>query len=208
MAQRYQSEVRQNLHDVLATELDHEHSGTDEAPGVFGDKEFVDTFLSTHGWSLTDEDEENSVLLSRETADGDTVEIEFDTAVTELEEFKDTEGNEHQMPSEPAPTTLSVRVFRAEIKSCVSMEVTFQSDNVYFDKVQVHSRELEEGETDADLYSGPNYDSLDPALQEALAAYVTELGVSHDLFRFIEAYAVIKEQREYTDWLTRFKNFL
>ena len=38
------------------------------------------------------------------------------------------------------------------------MEVTFQSDNVYFDKVQVHSRELEEGETDADLYSGPNYD--------------------------------------------------
>ena len=50
--------------------------------------------------------------------------------------------------------------------------------------------------------------SLDPALQEALAAYVTELGVSHDLFRFIEAYAVIKEQREYTDWLTRFKNFL
>merc|ERR1712183_271315 len=107
------------------------------------------------------------------------------------------------MPAESAPTTISVNVFRADSKVSLAMELTFQldpenqNDYFHFDKIQVHSRELEDGETDEDFYHGPNFNSLDPVLQEGLSKYLGDLGIDSELCKFIENYAVIKEQKEY-----------
>ena len=61
-------------------------------------------------------------------------------------------------------------------------------------------------ETDDDeAYAGPEFEELDPALQEAFDAHLERLGVDAELCSFICMFADHKEHREYVQWMEAVK---
>ena len=61
-------------------------------------------------------------------------------------------------------------------------------------------------ETDDDeAYAGPEFEELDPALQEAFDAHLERLGVDAELCSFICLFADHKEHREYVQWMEAVK---
>ena len=50
-------------------------------------------------------------------------------------------------------------------------------------------------------YGGPEFSTLDVALQDAFAGYLAERGVDHVLAEYLVELSIDKEQREYTNWL-------
>ncbi len=69
--------------------------------------------------------------------------------------------------------------------------------------VEIDGVELLADGADVDnLYGGPQFDELDPELQDAFHDYLAAAGVDDTLAGFISMYADYKEQQEYVKWLT------
>ena len=60
---------------------------------------------------------------------------------------------------------------------------------------------------DESLYRGPDFDSLDDTLQDALLDFLKVRGIGEDTSFFICSFARDKEEREYHNWLKKFINF-
>ncbi|KIM21345.1 hypothetical protein M408DRAFT_80662, partial [Serendipita vermifera MAFF 305830] len=58
------------------------------------------------------------------------------------------------------------------------------------------------------LYLGPQFENLDPSLQEGFEAFLAERGIDENLALLIPEYAEWKEQKEYIDWLKGVKGFV
>ncbi|KAJ7308757.1 mitochondrial glycoprotein [Mycena albidolilacea] len=58
------------------------------------------------------------------------------------------------------------------------------------------------------LWTGPLFESLDPALNDAFETYLRERGVDGALAGFVPRYALWKEQREYLKWLHGVEGFV
>lgn len=56
-------------------------------------------------------------------------------------------------------------------------------------------------------YSGPDFTNLAEELQEAINQYLLSRGIDNELAEFILAYAGVKENNEYLDWLVDLKEF-
>ena len=57
-------------------------------------------------------------------------------------------------------------------------------------------------------YAGPNFETLDENLQEAIVSYTNTLGLNDELGSFIENKAFEHENELYQNWLKDFKNIL
>lgn len=60
----------------------------------------------------------------------------------------------------------------------------------------------------AGAYNGPDFEDLDDKLQEAMDEFLGEMGVTDEIFDFIDASAVDKEHREYMRWLENLNAFM
>lgn len=56
-------------------------------------------------------------------------------------------------------------------------------------------------------YAGPDFTNLAEELQEAINQYLLSRGINGELAEFILAYAGVKENNEYLDWLVDLKEF-
>ena len=52
------------------------------------------------------------------------------------------------------------------------------------------------------------YGELDPGLQTEFEQYLTQRGITAELVNYLKALVDDKEQREYTSWLERVKQFV
>merc|ERR1712085_106122 len=57
-------------------------------------------------------------------------------------------------------------------------------------------------------YSGPDFEDLEETLQGSLDEYLAEIGVSDEIYDFIDAAAMDKELREYKRWLENLQTFM
>jgi len=57
-------------------------------------------------------------------------------------------------------------------------------------------------------YSGPDFEDLEETLQGSLDEYLAEIGVSDEIYDFIDAAAMDKELREYMRWLENLQTFM
>merc|ERR1712151_734843 len=57
-------------------------------------------------------------------------------------------------------------------------------------------------------YNGPDFEDLEDQLQAAMEEYLSEIGITHDVYDFIDTSATHKEHREYMRWLENFNNFV
>eukprot|EP00903_Cladosiphon_okamuranus_P007761 g7517.t1 len=78
------------------------------------------------------------------------------------------------------------------------------------DTIAVHGIRINPANTewDSSLYRGPDFNELDPDLQNALYDYLKERNIDDDLAAFICMYADQKEQNEYTNWLGEVAKFV
>jgi len=57
-------------------------------------------------------------------------------------------------------------------------------------------------------YNGPDFEDLDNSLQESMDEYLAEIGITDEIYDFIDSSAVDKELREYMRWLENLKEFM
>lgn len=60
---------------------------------------------------------------------------------------------------------------------------------------------------DSVAYTGPQFEELDPELQEAFHEYLADAGVDDSVASYVAMYADFKEQQEYTNWLSKVHAF-
>ncbi|GMM30206.1 Mam33 protein [Martiniozyma asiatica (nom. inval.)] len=78
----------------------------------------------------------------------------------------------------------------------------------YFDDATLALSESPEAEAKRDVkYSGPLFSNLAEELQEAINEHLAARGIDSQLAEFILAYATVKENNEYLDWLSQLKDF-
>lgn len=78
----------------------------------------------------------------------------------------------------------------------------------YADAALAHVQSAEAAHMAQDVYPGPPFGSLDEDLQILMERYLEERGVTQALAVFVPDYMDVKEQREYTAWLSNVKTFI
>lgn len=126
----------------------------------------------------------------------------------------DANGEAIEDAVEPAYITSSLLVTKAAAKKAVLVDLAAQPDGFEVTNVAVYERTLAEklgAEGDwarRSHYMGPQFDTLDSAVQDAFHAFLRERGVDEALAGFVVAYSEYKEQKDYVDWLSGLKEFV
>jgi len=61
---------------------------------------------------------------------------------------------------------------------------------------------------DAAAYNGPDFEDLEDKIQESMDEYLGEIGITDEIYDYIDASATDKENREYMRWLENLNTFL
>lgn len=126
----------------------------------------------------------------------------------ELEEDLDEEA--------AAPINLSIVVEKpGKTEGALNIDATAQDGNIvvenlfyYADAKVAKVESPEAAQKRADVYPGPPFGSLDDDLQVLMERFLEERGITQALAVFVPDYVDVKEQREYTRWLTNVKTFI
>ncbi|OCH89282.1 mitochondrial glyco protein [Obba rivulosa] len=201
------------LAQKLAEELKYEREAAK------GEPEFIKTFKEQGVWALKDTPEHDEIALERKFGN-ENIRVMFSTSdiqqqEPELEEEEDVAEDE----DEDVPTSYNVRCAITVTKDnspgvlsidSVTADGQFVIDGIsYYHDTKVGT----ELTADADykrrgLYIGPQFDTLDVAVQEEFEKFLSERGVNETLAFFIPEYAEYKEQKEYVNWLGNVKKFI
>ncbi|KAF7547607.1 hypothetical protein G7Z17_g7605 [Cylindrodendrum hubeiense] len=132
------------------------------------------------------------------------------------EEDIDEELEEELEDENAAPINLSIVVEKpGKTVGALNIDATAQDGNIvvenlfYYDDAKVAKVESPEAaQKRADVYPGPPFGSLDDDLQVLMERFLEERGITQALAVFVPDYVDVKEQREYTRWLSNVKAFI
>eukprot|EP00922_Rhytidocystis_sp_ex-Travisia-forbesii_P013117 GHVS01019659.1.p1 GENE.GHVS01019659.1~~GHVS01019659.1.p1 ORF type:complete len:278 (+),score=82.34 GHVS01019659.1:261-1094(+) len=187
---------------ILQEEISHEKSSY-EAPANVKD------FLKKGGWSFLEKDGDVNMSLSRELEGGKKLTVEFQLVSPFESETADAQttataagGKEEEERGEAEMTDFTVSIQKKDASGVTFYCSTLQNDeNFRYMIGNVRQFQTEEQRTSVSSYNGPEFEDLDEKLQEALDAWLDEIGVNNEMCDFIDAMAVDKEQKEYMYWL-------
>merc|ERR1711879_393406 len=61
---------------------------------------------------------------------------------------------------------------------------------------------------DVAAYNGPDFEDLEDKIQESMDEYLAEVGITDEIYDFIDASSTDKENREYMRWLENLEKFM
>ncbi|KAJ7308731.1 regulatory protein suaprga1 [Mycena albidolilacea] len=174
-------------------------------------------FLQEGEWEIKDTPANDEVFLTRRFGD-ESIRVMFSIAdLQSIPDEDEPEGTDDESPArgdEPA-LRVSVAITKSTHPGALHADLycadgAFDVANVAYYKDARIATELSiasdwERRT---LWTGPLFESLDPALNEAFEAYLRERGVDGALAGFVPRYALWKEQREYLEWLHGVEGFV
>eukprot|EP00252_Welwitschia_mirabilis_P009293 TRINITY_DN21775_c0_g1_i1.p1 TRINITY_DN21775_c0_g1~~TRINITY_DN21775_c0_g1_i1.p1 ORF type:complete len:263 (+),score=52.09 TRINITY_DN21775_c0_g1_i1:88-876(+) len=88
----------------------------------------------------------------------------------------------------------------------LEINCTAYNDEVLIDSVAM--KEADSESSDRIAYEGPDFQDLDENLQKSFHKYLEVRGIKAELTSYLSDHLVHKDNKEYTKWLERFKNFL
>lgn len=183
---------------VLGQEIQHEEEQYEQA------KE-IKKFLKDTPFKLEEGDGDVNMSLARELG-GNTIRIEWQLS-SPFDPNMEPEGEGQDM--EPDSTDFSVTIEKTGGGPGMIFYCSTQAGEDHrFVIGNVQSFTSAEMKTSPSSYNGPDFEDLDDKLQESLDEYLAECGMNDDVCNFIDAMALDKEQREYTNWLKDVKKFL
>jgi len=135
------------------------------------------------------------------------------TPAPEEEEDIDEDIDEEETA---APINLSITVEKpGKSQGALSIDATAQDgqvlvENIFFyeDAAIARLDKPEDAQKRADVYPGPPFGTLDEDLQVLMERFLEERGITQTLAVFVPDYVDVKEQREYTRWLSNVKGFI
>ncbi|KAM0338534.1 hypothetical protein ACHAPU_011294 [Fusarium lateritium] len=128
----------------------------------------------------------------------------------------DEEIDEDAEEENAAPINLSIVVEKpGKAAGALNIDATAQDGQIvvenlfYYDDAKVAKVESPDAaQKRADVYPGPPFGSLDDDLQVLMERFLEERGITQALAVFVPDYVDVKEQREYTRWLSNVKAFI
>ncbi len=88
-----------------------------------------------------------------------------------------------------------------------TMDTSYEFNTLHFSENVNELYEAYMKQSPLDLYSGPQFNSLDERLQSEFTDFMTSVGVNEELMSFINVLSVDKDQRLYAGWLKNVNNF-
>ena len=111
-------------------------------------------------------------------------------------------------------TEFSVRVIRRGDRSGLLVDATLIDSSLEFNSVQFHEDVNSAYESSylqqrvSDVYSGPEFSTLDERLQSEFSEFLSSLGIDEELGSFMQVLSIDKDQRLYLKWLKNVQKFL
>ncbi|GAC95050.1 regulatory protein [Pseudozyma hubeiensis SY62] len=221
-----QGETDAELVSKLATELSYEQENSnlfapDSSPTA--EPGFVTEFKQAGIWKLIDTPGLDEVSLSREFGN-EHISILFsvgdlDTTGALPEDGEDgTPGEVDGAPEQSEQPQFPIRISATITKpsgGAIMMDAFVQDGELNIDNIAYYKDKDMATRIDADAdfqrrgyYLGPQFETLDDAVQNQWYQFWAERGVDANLALFIPNYAEYKEQREYCSWLANMRDFI
>ncbi|KAF8652341.1 hypothetical protein AX16_004446 [Volvariella volvacea WC 439] len=205
-----------SLAQRLQAEIQYEKEAAAELDAV---PEFLQAFKDQGHWQVEDVPGNDEITLTRKFGNENLrlmfsiADLQAEEDAGEYENPDSEEGAEESVSSSPIRASLSITKTNGSGALNVDMvcqEGHFIVDNICYYPDAKLGTELT---ADADwkrrgLYIGPQFDTLDVAVQEEFEKYLQERGVNESVALFIPEYAEWKEQNEYVGWLNNVKSFV
>lgn len=160
-------------------------------------------------FKLTDEPGSCKLVLSRTFNKVETVTVTVDSQ--DLEDLADgaEEFTQDAEAEEPAmQLSFSVVVTRSDRPGSLTFYCHSHEEDDMFDITDVALTEDLKLADSEDEFAGPPYETLDNTVLDGFHAYLKERGVNKHMVEYLQELALDKEQREYTRWLERVRNFV
>ncbi|KAH7928563.1 mitochondrial glycoprotein [Leucogyrophana mollusca] len=205
------------LSQKLAEELKYEKEAAVES----ADPEFLKTFKEQGVWQIEDTLGNDEVTLTRKFGN-ENIRLMFSIAdiqtADEDPEYEQEEGDDANSEDEPIhtyPIRSSFSITKTNGKGSINIDTMCQEGAFIIDNISFYPDAQLGTELTAEadwkrrgLYIGPQFDTLDVAVQEEFEKYLQERGINENLAMFIPEYSEFKEQKEYVRWLDNVKNFV
>lgn len=210
------NEQTQVLNEVLSEELKFEEQDS------FGLDETFKSYLENEGIEIVNTDGKVLAELLKKTSD-EQIHIYFDVLKIsqtsyQLKQLQEQAAENEYLEQELAELAfvdvdLVVKKNNKAVNFDLQLSLIDQTFSVSGITPYVHDAELataddaESNNTKDVKYSGPEFTQLADELQEAVNQYLLSRGINGELAEFILAYASVKENNEYLDWLVELKEF-
>ncbi|KAI0038828.1 regulatory protein suaprga1 [Auriscalpium vulgare] len=198
----------------LAEELQYEkEAATDPEP------EFLKEFKTSGIWTIEDTEGNDEVSIHRKFGNED-IRLIFSIAdiSSPEEELQNEEGDEQAAEEEinsSYPLRCSFSITKPSVPGALTVDAMCQEGAFVVDNISFYSdgKIATELTAEADwkrrgLYIGPQFDTLDVAVQDEFERFLQERGINESLAFFVPEYAEWKEQKEYVRWLQNVKSFI
>ncbi|KAJ7031103.1 mitochondrial glycoprotein [Mycena alexandri] len=209
--------------DVLLAEKLGEELQYEKESNLKEEPEFLTAFKTQGIWKIGDTPGENEVTLTRKFGN-ETIRVVFSVADLQNQdpnEYDDPEEDEERPEEEQEDTEAGdmvralVSITKSASGGALEIEMTVQSgrfivENVtyYADSKLGHEVNSETDWKRRGLYAGPEFSTLDVALQESFEQFLEDRDLGEGTAFFIPEYAQHKEQREYVRWLENVRGFV
>ncbi|KZT07041.1 mitochondrial glyco protein [Laetiporus sulphureus 93-53] len=205
---------------TLAQKLSEELQYEKEA-STTTEPEFLKVFKAQSVWEIEDTAGNDEIALTRKFGN-ETIRLMFSIADIQNEhetEFEENEENEEtadeEEPIHSYPIRCSFSVTKSTTEGALTIDAMCQEGAFIVDNISFYTDAKLGTDLTAEadwkrrgLYIGPQFDTLDVAVQEEFEKFLQERGINESLALFIPEYAEYKEQKEYVSWLKNVKTFV
>jgi len=201
---------------ALGQKLQQELQYEEEAEKEAGVPDFLTEFRSQGVWQIADNRGSDEVTFTR-IFGNESIRLMISIAdMNPSPEFESEEGSEGEEQAEDAyPLRCSISITKPSSPAALNIDALCQEGAFIIENVSYYADGKLGTELTADadwkrrgVYLGPQFEQLDPGLQEAFEKYLAERGVNETLAMFIPEYAEYKEQKEYVNWLRGTTTFI
>lgn len=209
------NEAKTQLHQVLSNELKYEEAD------AFGLDSSFKTYLEQNKIEVVNTDGKVLAELVKKT-EKESIHIYFDIlrisqTSYQLKQMQEQVEQSEYLDDEVADIAhadVNVVIVKDSVATGFDLSLSLIDSSfsvsaiTNFDDAAIALSDSPEAGAQRDLkYSGPEFANLAEELQEAVNQYLHSRGIDSSLAEFILAYAGVKENNEYIDWLEKLKKF-
>lgn len=146
------------------------------------------------GWSFIEKPGDVNLCLEKSFGDKSQCKIEW-----QLSSPYDPEKEADENAPTVNETDFTLTIIKGELGMTLFCSTSQGEERLVIGNVKNWTTHAERDNIGA--YNGPDFEDLDEGLQEILDEFLGELGLSDDVYTFIESMSQDKEAREYIRWL-------
>lgn len=200
------------LADVLKSEINLEVETEEPIPEVVND------YLSTSGFQVVEKEGLDEVELVKKVGN-ETVHVFFsvsDITNGNPEQFfeeENAEAEEEELAEDLSPIRANIVIEKAG--SALGVECVVQHAIIMIESITPYpsgeaalANTVEADYKRREIYQGPSFDNLDESVQSSFETYLEARGINSELADFIAEYSSYRENKEYLNWLKKFRTFV